>query len=289
VEQKFLRYCEDYARLEELAGRGPSQFPLQCNKEMQSYEQVEELGEALANQMELGSYPAKGLRTTLEERFGVKVLLDDTAGAGSAASVRDSFGAGVLLNRREPPWRTNFNLAHEFYHLVTWDQNDATAIHPDGTAKSLPEKYADTFASALLLPEKSVRKAFEARVARDRVLSYVECITMAREFDVSTQALLYRLVGLRLVNRREAELAMKSEDFAALNKEQRKGDWKTGLEWGGISERFIGLAFECLLNGKLSRGRFAEMLHIDRTQIDGFLTGYGYDATGDYSGSIGTS
>jgi Zn-dependent peptidase ImmA (M78 family) len=275
--------------LEKLAGRGQASFPLRCTTEIQSYKQVEDMGESLASQMELGSYPAKGLRTTLEERFGVKVLLDDTGGAGSAASVRDSFGAGVLLNRRESPWRTNFNLAHELYHLVTWDLYDEIEIHPLGSKKSLPEKYADAFASALLLPEKSVRKAFESRVARDGVLSYVECITMAREFGVSTQALLYRLTGLRLVKRSEAEKAMKSEDFVALNKEQRKGDWSAMFEWGGISERFIGLAFECLLDGKLSRGRFAEMLHIDRIHIDGLLAAYGYDATGDYSGSIGTS
>jgi hypothetical protein len=133
-----------------------------------------------------------------------------------------------------------------------------------------------------------VRKAFEARVAKNRVLSYVECITMAREFGVSTQALLYRLIGLRLVKRAEAERAMKSEDFVALNKQQRKGDWGSG-SWSGVSERFVGLAFECLLNGKLSRGRFAEMLNVDRTQIDGLLAAHGYDATGDYSGTIGTS
>lgn len=288
VEQKFLRYCEDYVRLEELTGRAPAEFPLGCAKEIGSYDEAHELGEGFARQMELGSHPAKEIRMVLEGRYGVKVLVDDTEGAGSAASVRDSFGAGILLSRREPPWRKNYNLAHELFHLATWDVYSPADIHPETGSKSLPEKYADAFASALLLPEMSVRKAFESRVKKDRVLTYAECITMAREFCVSTQALLYRLMGLRLVKRSEAEKAMESEDFVHQNKEQRKDDWSADSDWG-VSERFIGLAFECLLSGKLSRSRCAEMLGIHRSQVDAFLTAFGYDSSGDYSVEISTS
>ena len=35
VEQRFLTYCENYARLEELAGRGPVEFPLRCGKKVE--------------------------------------------------------------------------------------------------------------------------------------------------------------------------------------------------------------------------------------------------------------
>ncbi|HEX6820222.1 MAG TPA: XRE family transcriptional regulator, partial [Ktedonobacterales bacterium] len=78
------------------------------------------IAEEVRHALELGSLPAASLYQTLEERCGVKIFhFDDLI--GSAACARGDFGAGIALNATEAPWRRNFSLAHELFHLVTWD------------------------------------------------------------------------------------------------------------------------------------------------------------------------
>ena len=40
--------------------------------------------------------------------------------------------------------------------------------------------------------------------------------------------------------------------------------------------RFISLACRCLMEGRISRGTFAEYLEIDRAEIDGYLDDAGF-------------
>ncbi len=287
VEHRFLQYCEDYARLEELAGHSAPRFPLKWPERVESFGQAERAAQATSAQMGLGPCPGPSLSDVLEDRFGVKVLITDTEGAGSAASVMDSFGAGILINRHEAPWRMNFSLAHELFHLVTWGMFEPSEIHC-GNAKTAPERFADRFAAVLLLPDTAVRREFESRV-KDKALSYIDCLAMAREFGVSIDAMVWRLASLRLVDRKSAEAALKSDKLRELSKTERREDWADERVHSGRSRRFTALAIECLLSGHVSRGRFSELTGISRGSIDAFLKLSGYDPAGDYVGEISTS
>ncbi|HEY0462625.1 MAG TPA: ImmA/IrrE family metallo-endopeptidase [Polyangiaceae bacterium] len=58
----------------------------------------------------------------LEEQCGVKVFHLDFEPRGTAASSHSAgFGNAVLLNKKNPKWRRNFDLAHELFHLLTWN------------------------------------------------------------------------------------------------------------------------------------------------------------------------
>lgn len=288
VEQRFLQYCEDYARLEELAGSTPNRSPLKLPERVESLPQAERAAQMISAQMGLGACPGSGLTDVLEDRFGVKVLVTDTEGAGTAASAVGSFGAGVLLNRSDAPWRMNFSLAHELFHLVTWETYGPDEIHC-GDTKTAPEKYADRFAAALLLPEADVRREFESRV-KDKALSFIDCLAMARGFGVSTQAMVWRLVSLRLVDRGSAEAALNSGKLKELNRTGRHTDWVDERRQRPVgSGRFMTLAIRCLLAGHISRGRFSQLTGIERGDIDGLLKMSGYDPAGDYVGEICTS
>ena len=46
--------------------------------------------------------------------------------------------------------------------------------------------------------------------------------------------------------------------------------------------RFISLACGCLMEGKISRGTFAQYLEIDRAEIDDYLDEVGF-VEGDYA------
>jgi Zn-dependent peptidase ImmA (M78 family)/transcriptional regulator with XRE-family HTH domain len=285
VEGKFLSYCEDYARLETFADGEPTQFRLECGSKVNTYDVAVELGEDLGRRLELGSHPAHGLCAVLEEH-GVKIMVDELSEAGSAASTRGDFGAGILINWSSAPWRTNYDIAHELFHLLTWQQFPlAELTYPKGE-KSLADRFADAFASAFLLPEASVVKEFRDRT-KGKDLTYLDCVSMASDFGVSRQALLWRLINLRLVTKDSGTKAMESDSLRHIDREVRRENRNSPVEWP--TPRFVATAFKCLQLGRVSRARFAQLMGIQRHQIDAFLAERDYDASEDYAGEISTA
>jgi Zn-dependent peptidase ImmA (M78 family)/transcriptional regulator with XRE-family HTH domain len=285
VEREFLEYCKEYGRLETFAEGAPTAFGLKSGA-VSGFDDAVLLGESITRQLELGSHPAKALASVLEEN-GVKLMVQESRFAGSAASTVGDFGAGVFLNSTNAPWRVSYDLAHELFHLLTWGQFPSEAPGTSDEEKPMVEKLADAFASALLLPEATVVKEFRART-RSGNLGYVDCVNMARDFGVSTQALIWRLISLRLVTRESGTKAIESESLKEFDRNARQQDRRRAVvEWP--TPRFIATAFKCLQLGRLSRGRFAELMQIDRGEIDGFLAQRGYNAWEDYSGEIATA
>jgi len=282
AERRFLQYCEDYVRLEELSGHKSGTIPPVDVQSVATFEEVEKLAERIWGLMELGSRPALELQVVLEERFGVKILVMDTEGGGSAACTKGHFGVGILINATDAPWRRNYDIAHELYHLLTWEVQPG--LGSLSHQKPISEQYADKFASTLLLQERSVREEFKRRRHPDG-LSYPDAIAMAREFGVSTEALLWRLVGLGLLKRDSVQQALKSATLRQLDRAERKSDWPT-VGRPAHSLRFVSLAFECLQLGAISRGKFAQLMGIPRGEIAAFLASYGFDESRDYFGQI---
>jgi len=284
--QKFLRFCEDYARLETVTEGRPTQFKLQFEGRVTSLAQAVTLGETIGQRLALGSHPASGLPDALEEH-GVKILILDAADAGSAASARGAFGAGVMINRRNAPWRVNYDIAHELFHLLTWSHYPPETLQADPNRMKRADSLANAFASALLLPKKSLMEEFKARKKEDK-LSYLDAVNMARDFGVSRHAMVYRLINLGLISKESGKRALESDSMRHMDRAARAGDWGR-FPCDYPSPRLVALAFKALQMGRLSRGRFAELMGIHRSQIDSFLAARGYNAAGDYSGEIATA
>lgn len=281
AERRFMQFCEDYARLEQFARVKPGELPLTCATRPRTYEDVERLAEHTSKVLELGSRPAAALCNVLEDRHGVKLLFEDTKKGGSAACTKGDYGFGVLVNSADAPWRRNFDVAHELYHLLTWAE---PLPQPEGEeGKPLDERFADWFASVLLLPSDPIRQECARRIHEGR-LSYADVVAVARGFGVSTEALLWRLKSLRVVSKSAVEGVLGDDSLRQADRAERRKDhdqWPTRH-----STRFVSLAFECLQNGTLSHGRFAELMNIRRGEVGEFLAEYGLDEAGDFSGQV---
>ncbi len=276
VESRIFGLCQKYRSLEQLLGlsRMPGfDFPLKVNTkdDMRSQRQVDRLAEEARKILDLGKRPSCALAKVLEQEYGVKLFYLPLSDVGSAASmVHPNWGSVVVINSDESPWRRNYDLAHEMFHLITW-----TAIPPeDFTNKNIfedVENKAERFASSLLLPEGEIKRELSERLEIEGKLSYSDLVDIAREFGVSTKALLYRLANLRFVAWEKANELANDEDLARLDKRARRGDWGEK----SIPERFYSLAVRCLRKGLISRGAFAELLDIDRVDIDDFIENFG--------------
>jgi len=279
VQRQFLAFLENYSKLEHLLGLKRRWKDIQKNYDrddfsVNGFEQAEKLGAEIHTFLDLGSRPSLNLLNILENKLRFKILclpLDD--GVSGASVVDNTLGAGILINTKDAPWRKNFDLAHELFHIITWNVFSSEEIG-DSVTKTKPEQYANIFASTLLLPENHLREALEETVT-DNEIRIVDIIELAKEFGVSTEAVLWRLVNLKIIKKPLAQKVLVNPTFRDLDRDMRQGLY--GKEkMSRFPSRFISLACRCLMEGKISRGIFAEYLEIDRTEIDDYLAAVGF-------------
>jgi Zn-dependent peptidase ImmA (M78 family) len=110
----------------------------------------------------------------------------------------------IGVNSLHPRVRQRFTIAHEIGHLILHPKNnyvdrgfhvffrDATSA----TAESQEEIQANQFAADLLMPELLLRAAISDQAIDIDDMRAIEAL--ARRFDVSPQALTFRLINLGL-------------------------------------------------------------------------------------------
>lgn len=122
----------------------------------------------------------------------------------SGALITDSGRPVIAVNSSQHKNRQRFTIAHEFahYHLshpadhvdedftISWrDENSSTASNPN-------EIEANQFAAELLMPQDMIlRDIVDASVIDD---SFIE--KQAKKYQVSTQAMTFRLVNLGVIS-----------------------------------------------------------------------------------------
>lgn len=290
IERQFISICNRYQNLLKLLNEpntSKSGSKLNIDKHellaKDAFKCVEDLACTYIRILKLGSRPACSLPKILEEELGIKIIflpLESSISGGS--TIAEEFGMAVLVNANDAPWRRNFDLAHEFFHLLTWDDFSPAEIYKnDSQGKNRIEQLADVFASSILLPDDKVREEFNKRTEENSI-SYLNLIHIARDFDVSIEALLWRLVNLGLLKRENIQDELEKGNIKDIDKKHRNTDWAE-TEKPHLSNRYISLAIKAFHLGKISKGKLAEYVGENYSAIPSFLKKYGYDENEDYS------
>jgi Zn-dependent peptidase ImmA (M78 family)/transcriptional regulator with XRE-family HTH domain len=268
IKNKFFDLCREYHKLQvQLKDQRSTELPLEeGSAESFGYKQVLELSKKIHHDLRLGDYPAKSLLSTLEGVYGVKAFHLPFEPSGSAAcTLSHSFGPAILLNSKNVRWRRNFDLAHELFHLLTWPIFRSSQQADLHRASEMEEKFANAFASRLLLPEKAIKKAMD-RIIRHNGFRISELFFIAHLFDVSVEALVYRLVSLHYISRQTSvQLIEKCKKWAPLWEMARKLDTPKTRP-----RRYRILAIRALQSGQVSLAHFAQIMGISRREASGF-------------------
>jgi Zn-dependent peptidase ImmA (M78 family)/transcriptional regulator with XRE-family HTH domain len=286
-EADFRKHCEEYYKLEQLCDFPP--YPKLPKKEINpntiNFQEIGEIAEEVSRELALGTRPAASLEQTLQDRYGVKIWYENLGSEGSAASTISSFGPAILMNLKEAPWRRNYNFAHELFHLITWESIPPDLLINNSNLFSKVESFANAFASHLLLPADIILNEFNKRVKNYKI-HYSDLIEIAREFDVSTEALLYRLCNLGQIDIKEVEKLINDPDFKNKDRSTMHGHW-----WDPppIPEKFVFLGFKAYQKGKVSRSRLAEYLETSLFDLNDKLLEYGLDENEDYETEVRTT
>jgi len=211
-----------------------------------SYEDAHRTAEWLAMEWELGDIPATTLEKAISERLRALVLYIDPPEGISGAAFRLTELSAVLINRNETTGRRNFDLAHELFHLLTWDtiKPDHSDYSDGPNAGKRSEQLANCFASALLMPERTMKSYWSGHPLDDdaNIRSWIS--ESAQRFQVSVKALMWRLVQLKLIDREFIEDTEQWSVVSGADEEKPKPlslDYmrilERGIEEGGISVR----------------------------------------------------
>jgi len=278
-QQQFLVFLENYSRLENLLGLKRRWKEILTNLDRDDFaengfEACDKLGTDIHRRLDLGSRPACNLLNILENTLRFKVIHLCLGDGVSGASIMDSaLGVGILINANDAPWRRNFDLAHELFHIVTWNIFSHEEIG-DGSRKTKPAQYADSFAASLLLPKEHLLAALK-EIAVNQELKLVDIIELAKEFGVSSEAVLWRLVNLKKIKKSQVEKILADPEFRNLDRDLRRGLYAE-QQPEKFPHRYVSLACRCLMGGEISWGVFAEYMEIDRSEIDDYLSAAGY-------------
>ncbi len=287
-ENELKRFCNNFKNLSELVGHKyerfvpPSPAELQKENYLNDFEFSKALAEKYLDAYVLGKYPGNNLIDVLQDR-NILIFCMDLKDYGSAASLVSDFGAAILLNKNDTPWRRTFDIAHEFFHLITWNIYPLADGCDEDNEKSNLDRYADAFASALLLPEGSLLNEVEKRKKEDG-LDIVDIIELAAKFRVSIQALTWRFENLMAFS--EIWKRVKNEVFKGLDLDEIRNHPKIHElnklrkvkepDLPELPEIYVTQALKTYKHGRISKLKLSEYLGKAYGELAYFLRKYSY-------------
>ena len=204
-ERTAGRWISAYRTLAAQVGR---QAPLMRRalglNRLSRFEDAMDAGERFAAELGLGPVPALRLAAAMEEELGILVLMVDAQEGISGAACRLPELDAVLIARREVAARRNFDLAHELFHILTWDAMPPEHVeYASDFGGNRVEQLANNFAAAVLMPAMAL-KSYDVWAQLDVEGLIAQLNHVADELCATSSALRWRLVALRRLTKSKA-------------------------------------------------------------------------------------
>lgn len=239
------------------------------------FEDAMAAGERFVVEFKLGEAPSLCLANVMESELGILVLMVDAFEGISGAACRLPELDAVLINRHEVVGRRHFDLAHELFHILTWD-----AMPPEHSEKAQEiggnriEQLANNFASAVLMPTVTLERFGDwASLAEDKLIAKLNSV--ADELQVTASALKWRLVALNQLNPPKARAIPE----AALRNNGR--DTAETIPPALFSKPFVEVICLAINEGRISTRRAADLLGLAIEDVAVLFTTHGIDSPVD--------
>jgi Zn-dependent peptidase ImmA (M78 family)/transcriptional regulator with XRE-family HTH domain len=238
-----------------------------------SFEDAMAAGERFAADFELGTVPGEKLAEVMERKLGILVLMVDTIEGVSGAACRLPDLDAVLINRHEVAGRRNFDLAHELFHILTWETMPPEYVEEATEySKSRVEQLANNFASALLMPESAL-KDFESASGKGGIVAWLNAT--ADRLQVTATALKWRLVALNKLEVAEARKI--PDDLLRYNGHESP----TGEPPPLFSKSFMEVLGQAINEGRISARRAANLLDLTVDDLSDLFAEHAVEAPVD--------
>jgi len=275
-EERAGRWIAAYRQLGVEAGSAPKRLSRKLElSRWSSFEDAQLSAEELLEDWKLGDKPVEGLSDAMHRELGALTLFVD-APAGISGAASQVLGlATILVNRQEPRGRRSYDLAHELFHILTWDAMPPDRIEPweiKRTKGNRVEQLADNFAAAILMPRSTLARWWEEKTAND-LHSWLN--EKATALGVSAQALKWRMHNLGFLTK--GDLVGIRDDHLIANGQPEQVDARPRL----FSHAFVRRIYDAVEAGRLSLRRAASLLDISLPSFADLCGSYGLTLTYD--------
>lgn len=257
-----------WLRAQEPGANSPLEFVLRLDSSS-SYESAQSAAEQMVKQFNLGLVPAQRLASCIEQQLDIPVLFVDTGPSYEKSAISGAVchlpEMGVILvNRQESAARRNYDLAHELFHVLTWERmkpahRESNSVEARERTKRV-EQLADNFAAALLMPRVSLNELLDPARLKD----VGHLMEVAQKLQVSTTALGWRLFSLGRINE-ATRLALLQGQRTDMQ------DQPPQL----FSAGFVKLLHLALDKGRISARKAAKGLGLSLNQLSELFPAYG--------------
>jgi len=247
---KVQDWLERYMAVEELFPEEAAyQFslPKDMDRDVLSFEQVENVALRLRNQWNVGLSPLGNLAELLEER-GIKVGVIDADDQFDALILMANNAPVMVIRSGLPGDRQRFSMAHELGHLVM-----------SIGAELNEEKAANRFAGAFLVPRPVV---YQELGEKRRWLDFKELSLLKQKYGMSMAAWIFRAKDLGIIPQRVAQKL-----FAEMKRRQWWGREPGAQLPGELPQRMERLIARAVAEGMITNSRAAELLGVSLTRF----------------------
>ncbi len=195
-ETKGRRLISSFKELSDLVGDTPLPTMLQLAVEQETtYDEIDCIAENFVNMYEMGDAPSKKIQEIIE-KLNIQLFFIDPEDEVAGAAYHEAKLSAIFINMKQSIGRQRFSMAHELFHVLTWytfhPEHFSPIEHHAATTRS--EKLANKFASSLLMPKGRLNQLWKERNEED-LQNWIN--HTAKELEVSTTALFWRLVSMR--------------------------------------------------------------------------------------------
>lgn len=229
-------------------------------------EQAEDAALAFRSHIGSGLSPIPDLQSVLETQLSFRIFLRplDSRISGVYGYAQE-VGPCILLNSLHPESRRQISAAHETGHFMSTREAVDVTLGDVQEADLTSERFANRFASALLMPATAIRQHFAQAVSKTGKFSPRHIIYLAHGFHVSLEAMTRRLETLRLIKRGTWD-ALRDQGFGRAEVSEVLGQAQATQPIAKI-DRVSLLAAEAHAQGLLTEGQLAELLSLDRPAV----------------------
>lgn len=224
------------------------------------------LAQIVREELGLGNAPIADLAALCERHFGLNAVTWPIGKAVNGLCARGADIAVVLVSSSFPRGHQRFTGAHELAHHILGDPR-AVIVETDGfVAGTPPERRANAFAAALLMPSQGLREIVAGRPIDEALLT-----ELMHEFDVSYSALLHQLagrdVGLLTATERDKWLDRGVTSVLRAGGDLDPQQWTTPDEHRRIPPRLWAAAQRGYRSGRIGLGVLSALLDEDADQL----------------------
>lgn len=266
--QRFEELCRWYVELEEELGAPlPRRYPPAYDISGTVPERAaEEVANSERNRLGLGDGPIGHLWGLLETDIGLRVFAMPMTNGRIAGMFlyTEEYGGCIAVNANHPEERRRWSAIHEYAHFLT--ERYKPEISVLNLYKRVPEseRLADAFARFFLMPATGLARRFEAmRRAKNSPITPTDVLALSHLYRVSMQAMTLRLEELKLLPAgtwdRLHDMGFKPNQARELTRLPAHEP-----ELPHLPLRYVALAVQAYVDGRLTEGQLAERLGTDR-------------------------